>query len=73
MKIPTSEGAAVFYVIMTCIVGFFAVAIVALASMHDSIPKCQEDEIIVGNGDYSHGKWDWYSCAHKDTLWEANQ
>lgn len=73
MKIPTSEGAAVFYVIMTCIVGFFAVGIIAMFQGDNPVPKCQEDEIVVGHGNYANGRWETYQCAHKDTLWEANQ
>ena len=30
----------------------------------NDIPSCQEDEIIQGTGNYAHGTWDTYVCAH---------
>ena len=32
----------------------------------NGIPSCQEDEIIVGSGDYSGGFWTNYECGHGD-------
>lgn len=27
------------------------------------LPKCAEDVVIVGHGEYSYGRWDYYSCG----------
>lgn len=29
----------------------------------NSMPKCAEDVVIVGGGDYINGRWDYYSCG----------
>lgn len=32
-----------------------------------TVPKCQEDEIIVGTGNFANGYWDSYECKHYGT------
>lgn len=27
------------------------------------VPKCQEDAVVVGRGDFTHGRWDRYACG----------
>ncbi len=34
----------------------------------DSIPACQEDEVVVGNGDFSSGYWSNYECVPADLI-----
>ena len=34
-----------------------------LAPDPPSIPQCPEDAVIVGNGEFDNGLWDWYSCG----------
>lgn len=33
-----------------------------------TVPKCEEDEIVMGTGDFSGGLWDRYRCEHPDNL-----
>lgn len=42
------------------------IAVVVLLAMHRpaAMPSCQEDEIVVGVGDYDAGYWDAYVCQH---------
>ena len=28
-----------------------------------SIPRCPEDEVLVGAGSFTNGRWTWYSCG----------
>ena len=37
-----------------------------------AIPKCAEDDIIVGTGNYSNGQWEGYTCSHPDILQRSN-
>ena len=30
---------------------------------HRSIPKCQEDAVLVGAGEFENGTWDYYQCG----------
>lgn len=34
------------------------------AKWRERVPTCQEDEILIGSGDFAHGRWGQYQCAH---------
>lgn len=46
----------------------YLLAAAATSVLIPPVPQCQEDEIIVGQGDFSGGFWDSYSCAPADGL-----
>jgi hypothetical protein len=31
--------------------------------IHDRIPMCPEDSVLVGVGQFEHGRWDAYTCG----------
>src|SRR3712207_1403266 len=33
-----------------------------------AIPYCQEDEIVMGYGDFAKGRWEHYRCQHPDNF-----
>lgn len=33
-----------------------------------TMPKCEEDEIVQGRGDFANGLWSRYECEHPDNL-----
>jgi hypothetical protein len=52
----------------------FAVILIGLGgfaagSVHSAPPRCYEDEVLVGSGDYAHGVWagGWH-CQPADDL-----
>ena len=47
------------------VVSFVIVVVVAviLAPVPPRMPQCPEDAVIVGNGEFDKGLWDWYSCG----------
>lgn len=50
-----------FMMSVMLIVGMAALII----SQNNQLPKCAEDDIIVGQGQYySNGTWQYYACQH---------
>ena len=43
------------------------VGIVEGRNFHDA-PSCQEDEVIVGIGDFDSGYWSEYICVHPEVI-----
>lgn len=42
-----------------------AMLFLAAVALPPSVPRCQEDEVVVGVGDFhSSGYWDAYRCWH---------
>lgn len=65
------ENTAVAVLLAAMAVLVFMVAYVALIGWAPPVPHCQEDQIIVGAGDFENGLWDHYHCADGDPEWEG--
>lgn len=40
----------------------------ALHMSERKVPKCAEDEVIAGRGNFAHGYWERYVCTHPDDI-----
>lgn len=47
---------------------FLAILVALTAVQPRTIPQCEEDEVVVGFGDFEHGYWDAYECVPMDDL-----
>lgn len=55
-------GLMVFFIV-------FSTGMLTLVVTHNhSAPKCQEDDVIVGTGNFSNGYWDSYKCVNIDEV-----
>ena len=45
------------------IVLIFASFAIASIVMVPSIPKCEEDQVLVGTGSFEYGRWTGYECG----------
>lgn len=45
------------------IIGFGVLLGVAVGERHVAVPKCPEDSMIVGQGDFHDGRWERYTCG----------
>ena len=56
-------GVALFWLFVIMV----GVGIVEGRNFHNA-PSCQEDELIVGVGDFDSGYWSEYLCIHLDNI-----
>lgn len=48
------------------VLGLLELAVVILAvalSMQPEVPMCQEDQVLIGIGNFDHGRWEAYMCG----------
>ncbi len=51
---------------------FIILLFVYITSFVPDVPSCQEDELIVGIGNFdTDGYWDNYICVHPDTIFNG--
>lgn len=45
-----------------------AIADTAKDAPRVTVPRCEEDEVLIGRGDFERGRWSAYACTHPDSL-----
>jgi len=53
-------------VVATAVIGLFVVGMVLVGvymGQSRPVPRCQEDAVLVGEGDFNKGRWTGYVCG----------
>ena len=48
---------------VTLVVMAVALCVVAWLVVSTSLPRCEEDQVLVGRGDFENGRWSAYECG----------
>ena len=51
------------FLISVLTVAIFTILTMSLPDPIPTVPQCQEDQVIVGQGQFNDGYWDYYTCG----------
>lgn len=61
-------GKALGWVVVGLIIINVGMCVTPAVGHNRNIPKCQEDELVQGVGNFENGRWTRYICVHPDDI-----
>ena len=57
------DNTLVFLFIALLVTLLLTFAITIIGPTINQMPQCQEDVVLIGQGDFENGRWDYYVCG----------